>query len=60
MMERTPCLHLDNEVNAFKAHAGKAIFVLFFGVVNHWISVVVHKAAEGAAVEIYVLDSSNI
>ena len=60
MMERTPCLNLDKEVRAFKAHAGKAIFVLFFGVVNHWISVVVHRTAAGAPMEIYMLDSSNI
>ena len=60
MMERTPCLYLDNEVKAFKAHAGKAIFVLFFGVVNHWISIVVQKPAAEAAMEIYMLDSSNI
>ena len=43
MMERTPCMHLDKQVQAFKAHAGKAIFVIFYGVVNHWISIIVHK-----------------
>ena len=42
-MDRNPAYHLDQKIKAFEAHEGKAIFVLFFGVVNHWISVIVHK-----------------
>ena len=48
-------------MEAFLAHEGKAVFVIFFGVVNHWICVVVHKSGiSGRSNDIYVLDSSNI
>lgn len=42
------------------AHQGQAIFVFFLGVVNHWISVVIHKPAATATSQIFVLDSVNI
>ena len=41
--DRDVALHQDRQIQAFKAHPGQAIFVINFGVVNHWISVVVHK-----------------
>lgn len=52
----------DKKVRAFLDHQGQAILAIFFGVVNHWISIVVHKSGESqdAPNEIYVLDSSNV
>jgi hypothetical protein len=35
-----------------------AVFVLYLGVVSHWVSVVVHR--DGANFQIYLMDSSNI
>ena len=43
VMERETCQKLDQQVQQFKAHNGQAVFVVFFGVVNHWICVVIHK-----------------
>ena len=36
--------------------------MIFFGVVNHWISIIVHKSGgvRGASSQIFVLDSVNI
>jgi len=35
-----------------------AVFVLYLGVVSHWVSVVVHR--DGATIQVYLMDSSNI
>lgn len=59
-LDRDVIVHLNSQIEAFQAHPGKAIFVVFFGVVNHWITIVVHKArANVEKNEFYVLDSVN-
>lgn len=51
----------DNQLEFFQAHQGQAIMVIFLGVVNHWIALVIHKTGfDGEPHEIYLLDSSNI
>ena len=61
VMDRDQVLHLDSQIQAYHAHEGKAIFVLFFGVVNHWITIIIHKSGANAERnEFYVLDSVNI
>lgn len=60
-LDRIPALELHEKVESFVAHRGRGIFVLLFGVVNHWISLVVNKTGvRGAPAQIFVLDSSNI
>ena len=43
MEDRDKVKHLHEQIQAFLAHQGKAIFVCFFAVVNHWITIVIHK-----------------
>lgn len=60
-MDRDPALHIQAQIEAYLNHQGQAIFVIFFGVVNHWISVIVHKSgARDVPSQIFVLDSANI
>ena len=58
-LDRDEVLHKDSQIQAFQAHAGRSIFVCFFGVVNHWITIIVHKSSTGA-VQVYAFDSTNI
>ena len=57
--DRDPTLHLEGQIQAFKAHQGQAVFVFLIGVVNHWVTVVVNKPSPGAVNELYLFDSSN-
>ena len=53
-------VHFGEQIKAFQAHQGQAIFVLFIGVVNHWVTIVVNKpAGPQAENELYLFDSSN-
>ena len=53
-MEAEQALALDQKIQAFLNHPTKCIFVIFFGVVNHWITIVIYNHF------IFVLDSENI
>lgn len=37
---------LSDDLQAFHDHAGEAIFVLFIGALNHWVTLVVQKTSE--------------
>lgn len=51
----------DNEakIQKFRQSKGEAILVMLLGVVNHWITLVLHKDAQ-SVMNFYLLDSSNI
>ena len=49
---------LHDDIHSFFTSKKEAIFVLFLGVVNHWITLVVHKSPQGQ-LSFYLLDSSN-
>lgn len=49
--------HFDNSFNEFKSTPHDAVFVIFLGAVNHWVTVVAHK--ENSVTRLYLLDSSN-
>ena len=36
-------LELDTQVTDFKKSRGEAVFIFFLGLVNHWVTVVVHR-----------------
>jgi hypothetical protein len=50
---------LDDDIIRFRASKKEAIFTLFLGVVNHWITLIVQKSLDGS-LKFYLLDSSNI
>ena len=50
---------IDQNVSQFLQCQGEAIYVFFTGVVNHWVTVVVHKTDSKSKAQIYLLDSSN-
>ena len=44
----------------FKEEKNEGILVLYVGVTNHWVSIVIHKRpAEGEKIKMYLLDSEN-
>ena len=50
---------IDQNVSQFHQCQGEAIYVFFTGVVNHWVTVVVHKTDTKSKAQLYLLDSSN-
>ena len=55
MMERHEVLSFQNQIETFK-HAKHAIFVIFIGATNHWLTFTVHKTNEN--LQFYLFDSS--
>jgi hypothetical protein len=49
---------LDEDIQKFKKTKKDAAFVLYLGVVNHWVTLIVHKTA--GKLNFYLLDSSNL
>ena len=49
---------MDRDITSFKQAPKNAIFVWYLGVVNHWVTLIVHK--ENDKITFYLLDSSNL
>ena len=59
-MDRGPMWHINEQIKAFHAHSGQAIFVFLVGVTNHWVTVIIHKPGPvDQPNELFLLDSSN-
>jgi hypothetical protein len=49
---------MEKDIESFKRAPKEAVFVWYLGVVNHWVTLVIHKNEE--QIEFYFLDSSNL
>jgi hypothetical protein len=49
---------MERDIEAFKKAPKDAVFLWYLGVVNHWVTLVIHKS-EGK-IKFYFLDSSNL
>ena len=51
---------MDLMFEDFKQSDKEGIMVLYIGVTNHWVNIVIHKKpSEGEGIKIYLLDSEN-
>jgi hypothetical protein len=55
-LPRESIKEMDKNVRKFVKTKGKAIFCFFIGLVNHWVTVIVHKT-QNEKLEFYFLDS---
>ena len=47
-MNRERAEEMENQIKAFVAHEGRAVFAILFGVVNHWLTLVIQKTGQVA------------
>lgn len=51
---------LDQKIEDFRLSNKEAVFVLYLGVVNHWVTLIAYKDKSDNNIQFYLLDSSNL
>jgi len=48
---------MEEQIEDFRNTPKEAVFIFFLGVVNHWVTMVVHKEKNSHEIKFYYLDS---
>ena len=51
---------IQRDIDTFLNSHHESTFVFYMGVVNHWVTLVIHKRVKSDDISFYLLDSNNL